>query len=309
MPDKVLITQRLLKSCEEEILEKFTAVRLYRQDDPEVFLRNHGHEFRAIAGYVADEPLMEMLPNLEMIANFGVGHDGIDLDAARKRSISVTNTPGVLDDAMAEITIGLMIALSRSLLPADRFVRAGKWTKGNYPLQTELKGKKVGIAGLGRIGKEIARRCIAMKMQVAYFGRTRQKDQPYRYYDDPVKMAADCDWLVVATPGGRQTMGLIDDAVLAALGRNGFLVNVARGSVVDEESLVKRLLNGQIAGAALDVFQDEPHVPEELFELENVILSPHQGSATRTTRNAMGRLLVANLEAFFAGRPLPARVI
>ncbi|VAW16869.1 D-3-phosphoglycerate dehydrogenase [hydrothermal vent metagenome] len=309
MPSQVLITQKMLKSCESEICEKFDATRLYEQKDPERFLRDNGKEFRAIAGYGVDVALMDRLPNLKMIANFGVGYDGIDIKAAAKRSIAVSNTPDVLNDAMAEITIGLMICLSRKIIPADNFVRKGKWTQSNFPLQSEIKGKVAGIVGLGRIGKEIALRCEAMKMQVVYFGRTNQKDQPYQYFNDLVKMAENCDWLIVATPGGKETNKMVDASVLDALGKNGFLVNIARGSVVDEISLVKKLEQGELAGAGLDVFDDEPNVPPALFEMDNVILSPHQGSATRGTRNAMGQLLVANLDAFFAGKPLLTKVV
>jgi len=308
LPNQVLITQKLLRSCENEIFEKFDATRLYEQKDPEGFLRDNGNKFRTIAGYVVDEALMDKMPNLKMIANFGVGYDGIDIKTATRRSIAVSNTPNVLNDAMAEITIGLMICLSRKIIPADRFVREGKWVSKNFPLQSEIKGKVAGIVGLGRIGKEIALRCEAMKMQVVYFGRTDQ-NQPYQYFDDLVKMAKNCDWLIVATPGGKETNNLVDAGVLDALGKSGFLVNIARGSVVDETSLVKKLQQGELAGAALDVFDDEPNVPPVLFEMDNVILSPHQGSATRQTRNAMGQLLVANLEAFFADKPLLTKVI
>ncbi|MCF6326446.1 MAG: 2-hydroxyacid dehydrogenase [Devosiaceae bacterium] len=309
MPDKVLITQKLLKSCENQIYEKFDATRLYEQKDPTEFLRDNGNKFTAIAGYGVDASLIGKMPNLKMIANFGVGYDGIDINTAAKRSIAVSNTPDVLNDAMAEITIGLMIALSRKIIPADQFVRQGKWKAGNFPLQSELKGKVAGIVGLGRIGKEIALRCTAMKMQVIYFGRTDQKDQPYQYFEDLMKMAEICDWLIVATPGGKKTNKLVDADVLDALGKSGFLINIARGSVVDEISLVEKLKQGELAGAGLDVFDDEPNVPPALFEMDNVILSPHQGSATRQTRNAMGQLLVANLEAFFAGKPLLTPVI
>ena len=309
LPHKVLITQKLLKSCEDTIFEKFNAARLYEQKDPESFLQHNGNKFTAIAGYEVDAPLMDKLPNLEIIANFGVGYDGIDIKAAAKRSIAVCNTPDVLNDAMAEMTIGLMIALSRKIIPADNFVRSGEWIIKNFPLQSELKGKTAGIVGLGRIGKEIALRCKSMKMQVVYFGRTHQKDQPYEYFADLVSMAKNCDWLIVATPGGKETRNLVNEHILSALGKTGFLVNIARGSVVDEASLVKKLLQGELAGAALDVFENEPNVPPALFKLENVIRAPHQGSATRQTRNAMGELVVANLEAFFAGKPLLTKVI
>ncbi len=306
---KVLITQKLLASCEQALAARYEVFRLYREDDRDAFLEKTGSEIRAIAGWQVNASLMDRLENLEIIANFGVGYDGVDIKAARKRAIKVTNTPDVLNDAMAEMTIGLMIALCRRIPAADNYVRQGKWTKANFPLQNELSGKIVGVVGLGRIGKEIAARCQAMKMRVVYFGRHKQPNQPYVYYDDLVEMAQKSDWLVIITPGGKETKKLIDNKVLAALGPNGNLVNMARGSVVDQNALLEMLQKGGIAGAALDVFADEPNVPEELLQMENVVLSPHQGSATHQTRLAMGQLVVDNLDAFFAGNPLLTRVV
>jgi lactate dehydrogenase-like 2-hydroxyacid dehydrogenase len=303
-PDHVLITQKLLKSCEDAIVENFSAVRLYDQPDKAAFLAANGAKFRAIAGGGVDAALMDRLPGLAMISNFGVGYDNIDIAAARARNIRVTNTPNVLNDAMAELTIGLMVALARRIPGADRHVRDGKWPKAAYPLQAELTGKTVGILGLGRIGQEIALRCLAMKMRVVYHSRHKRPNTPYVYYDKLADMARDADWLVVITPGGTATEKLVDRAVLDALGPRGYLVSMARGSVVDEKVLVEKLTKGEIAGAALDVFEDEPDVPEALFGLDNVVLSPHQGSATHQTRYAMGALVVANLEAFFNGGPL-----
>ena len=304
-----MITQKLLASCEKALEQHFEVFRLYEQENREDFLKKTGPSIRAIAGWNVDADLMEKLPNLEMIANFGVGYDLIDTKAARKRAIKVTNTPDVLNDAMAEMTIGLMISLCRRIPMADAYLRQGKWEKSPFPLQNELGGKTVGIAGLGRIGKEIAMRCQAMKMRVVYFGRHKQANQPYVYYDDLVEMAKKSDWLVVVTPGGAQTEKLINRKVLAALGPNGNLVNMARGSVVDQAALIEMLQTGGIAGAALDVFENEPYVPEQLRQLENVVLSPHQGSATNQTRFAMGQLVVANLVAFFAGEPLLTQVV
>jgi len=307
--EKILLTEKLLASCEDALAARYDLFRLYRQDNKEAFLEKIAPRIRAIAGGHADATLMEKLPNLEMIANFGVGYDSIDIKEAKKRHIKVTNTPDVLNDAMAEITIGLMIALSRRLTAADAYVRQGRWEKADFPLQNELTGKIVGIVGLGRIGKEIALRCQVMKMRVIYFGRNKQLNQPYVYYDDLSEMAQKSDWLVVITPGGPETEKLIGQKVLAALGPNGNLVNVARGSVVDQAALIKMLQTGGIAGAALDVYENEPNVPKELVQLENVVLSPHQGSATHQTRLAMGQLVVDNLQAFFAGDPLLTRVV
>lgn len=305
----MLITHKLLKSCEEAIDDSFKTHRLYEQADPEAFLADHGDRIRAIAGGNVDAALMDKLPNLEMISNFGVGYDTIDTAAAKARNIRVTNTPAVLNDAMAELTIGLMIALARHIPQADAYTRAGRWPAATYPLQSELNGKTVGILGLGRIGKEIAKRCQAMNMRVVYFGRRKQANIPYVFYDDLTEMARDIDWLIAIAPGGKQTEGIVSKNVLEALGPKGFFVNMGRGSLCDEPALVEMLQNKSIAGAALDVFADEPHVPEALFALDNVVLSPHQGSATHQTRRAMGELVVANLVAHFAGEPLLTPVV
>lgn len=309
MAGDVLITQKLLQSCEDAIDAKYTTHRLYDHGDPAALLRDIGPDIKAVAGGQVDAALMDTLPKLGLVANFGVGYDSIDTAAARARNIRVTNTPDVLNDAMAEITIGLMIALARRLPQADRYVRDGKWPTASFPLQSELTGKTVGIIGLGRIGKEIATRCQAMKMRVTYFGRRQQINQPYIYYDNLTEMARDADWLVVITPGGEGTHKIVNREVLEALGSNGNIVNVARGTVIDEPVMVEMLKSGALGGAALDVFYDEPLVPAELFKLDNVVLSPHQGSATHQTRFAMGALVVANIDAFFAGDPLITPVV
>ncbi|UXN73791.1 2-hydroxyacid dehydrogenase [Devosia sp. A8/3-2] len=253
--------------------------------------------------------LMDALPNLEIIASFGVGYDNIDTKAAKARNIRVTNTPDVLNDAVAELTIGLMIALARRIPRADQYVRRGKWPSASMPLFSELTGKTLGILGLGRIGKEIASRACAMKMRVVYHGRHRQLSEPHIYYDNLVDMARDSDWLVIIAPGGKGTERIVSRDVLTALGPKGMLVNVARGTLVDEPAMLELLQNGGSGGAALDVFENEPQVPQAFLTLDNVVLSPHRGSATVQTRDAMGAMLVANLEAHFAGEPLLSRVV
>ncbi|MEM6761499.1 MAG: 2-hydroxyacid dehydrogenase, partial [Pseudomonadota bacterium] len=246
----------------------------------------------------------------EIIASFGVGYDPIDTVDCRARGITVTNTPAVLTDAMAEITLGLMISLARRLPQADAYVRAGKWnTVGHFGMTGELTGKRVGILGLGRIGKEVARRAQAFKMEVVYHGRTHQPHEPFPFYADLVDMAKDCDWLVSIVPGGESTYRIINREVMDALGPEGMLVNVGRGATVDEPELVKALQEGRLGGAAVDVFEDEPNVPEALFSMDNVVLSPHQGSATAKTRWAMGDLVVRNLRAHFAGEPAITPVV
>ncbi len=303
------MTQKLLKSCADAIEQQFTVHRLFEAADPKAMLAEIGPRIRAIAGGNVSAGLMDSLPQLEIIANFGVGYDSIDTQAARKRNIRVTNTPNVLNDAVAEITIGLMIALARRIPQADRFVRDGKWMQSSFPLLSELNGKTVGILGLGRIGKEIAVRAQAMKMRVLYYGRHRQLTEPYVFYDNLADMARDADWLVIIAPGGKATDKLVSRQVLEALGPRGMIVNMARGTLIDEAAMVEMLASGALGGAALDVFENEPSVPQALIALDNVVLSPHQGSATVETRYAMGALVVDNLVAYFAGDPLLSPVV
>ncbi|MBB4053150.1 lactate dehydrogenase-like 2-hydroxyacid dehydrogenase [Devosia subaequoris] len=309
MTIEILQTHTLLASCEEALAARYTVHKLHEMADQDAWLAENGPRIRAHAGSGVQADLMDKLPKLEIIASFGVGYDNIDVGAAKARNIRVTNTPDVLNDAVAEMTIGLMISLARRIPQADQFVRQGKWPSGNYGLFSELMGKTVGIVGLGRIGKEIAVRAQAMKMRVVYHGRHLQPAVPYIYYDDLEDMARDSDWLVVIAPGGQGTEGIVSRNALEALGPRGCLVNVARGTLVDEPAMVELLVNGGLGGAALDVFEKEPQVPAELLTLDNVVLSPHQGSATRQTRDAMGALLVANLEKHFGGEPLISAVV
>jgi len=309
MSIEILQTQKLLASCEAALAAKYIVHRLHEAADKSGLLASLKDRVRGVAGGGVDAKLMDALPKLEIIANFGVGYDTIDTAAARTRNIRVTNTPNVLNDAVAEITIGLMIALARRIPQSDQFVRQGLWARGTFPFQVELNGKTVGILGLGRIGKEIAVRAQAMKMRVAYYGRHRQPDEPFVYYDDLVAMARDVDWLVIIAPGGKATERIVSRQVMEALGPEGYLVNMARGTLVDEAAMVEMLQQKRLGGAALDVFEKEPAVPAALFALDNVVLSPHQGSATQQTRDKMGALVVANLDAHFAGEPLPSAVV
>jgi lactate dehydrogenase-like 2-hydroxyacid dehydrogenase len=312
MTDKsieILQTGKLLASCEAALAERYTVHKLHQQADKPAWLAANGSRIRAHAGSGVQADLMDALPNLEIIASFGVGYDNIDTKSAKARNIRVTNTPNVLNDAVAELTIGLMISLARRIPQGDQYVRQGKWPNGSMPLFSELTGKTVGILGLGRIGKEIAVRAQAMKMRVVYHGRKRQQSEPHIFYDNLTDMARDCDWLVIIAPGGKGTERIVSREVLTALGPKGMLVNVARGTLVDEPAMLELLQNGGLGGAALDVFENEPQVPAGFLALDNVVLSPHQGSATHQTRNAMGALLVANLEAHFAGEPLISAVV
>ncbi len=258
-------------------------------------------------GTVTPPLLLDALPKLEIISVFGVGYDGVPVDYCRTRGIKVTNTPDVLTDDVADVAVGLILMTGRGFVRANRFVQAGEWLKRGPELTTKLAGRKVGILGLGRIGKAIAQRVAAMEMQVAYTGRTKQ-DVPYRYAPDLKSLAAESDFLVVACPGGVATKNIVNAEVLAALGRKGTLVNIARGSIVDEPALVEALRNGVIKGAGLDVFADEPNIPAPLMTIDNVVLLPHVGSATHETRKAMGDLCKANLDAWFAGKPLPTLI-
>jgi len=248
--------------------------------------------------------LIAQLPALEIISVMGVGYDGIDVPAARARGVAVTHTPGVLNDDVADLAMALMLAWARQLPKADRFVRSGAWPQGPLPLGRKVSGARLGLVGMGRIGQAIARRAEAFGMPIAYTSRSPKADLPYPYLPSAAALAAQSDYLVVITPGGALTRHLIDASVLQALGPQGCLINVARGSVVDETALIEALRAGTIAGAALDVFAAEPHVAQALRELEQVVLTPHIGSATAQTRLAMAQLAWANLQAQLAGQPL-----
>lgn len=248
-----------------------------------------------------DGTLMDRLPKLEIIANFGVGYDAIDAEAAAKRGIIVTNTPDVLTEEVADLALGLLLGTIRQLPQSDRYLRAGKWLEKGYPLTTTLRTRKVGIVGLGRIGKAVAHRIEAFGVPISYFGRNRQPDVDYRYYPSLVKMAEDVDTLVSVAPGGAATRHMINADVLRALGPNGIVINVGRGSVVDEQALIAALRDKVILSAGLDVFEDEPNVPAELIAMDHVMLLPHVGSATVHTREGMGQLQVDNLVSWFSG--------
>jgi len=254
-------------------------------------------------GAGASRALIERFSNLKLIACFGVGVDAIDLAAAREHGVAVTNTPDVLTNDVADLAIGLMLDAMRGISAGDRYVRAGRWPHGMFPLQASVSGKRLGIVGMGRIGQAIAHRAAAFDMRIAWHG-PRAKDLPYRYEPDLVALAGAVDVLVAACPGGAATRGLISRAVLEALGPHGFFVNIARGSVVDEPALVDLIARGRLAGAGLDVFVDEPNVPAALLADDRVVLQPHVASATQETRTAMGRLVLDNVAAFVAGRPL-----
>lgn len=267
---------------------------------------------RAVAGSGESRvgaELIARLPALELIAIMGVGYDGVDVAAARSRGVVVTHTPDVLNDDVADLALSLVLNVARRIPQADRHVRAGRWAaEGPMPLATKVSGARLGLVGMGRIGQAIAQRALAFGMSIAYTARSAKPQLPYTFHARVAELAAAADFLVVITPGGAATRKLIDAEVLRALGPKGYLVNVARGSVVDETALIAALQQGLIAGAALDVFENEPQVPEALRALDNVVLTPHIGSATRATRGAMADLAFENLRAFFAGESPPAPV-
>ncbi|NWK79965.1 2-hydroxyacid dehydrogenase [Aquitalea sp. LB_tupeE] len=255
-------------------------------------------------GAGASRQLLQALPAVELVACVGVGFDAIDLDYARTHGIAVTTTPGVLDRCVADTALALLLAVFRQLLSADAFVRQGRWLAGGFPLARSLSGKRCGIVGLGNIGRAIARRAEAFDMAVCYYGPSQKADVAYPYFADLTTMAAAVDVLVLALPGGVSTRHVVDGRVMDALGADGVLINIARGSVVDQAALVERLLDGRLGGAGLDVFEHEPQVPEVLFGLPNVVLTPHMASATVETRAAMAQLMLDNLRAHFSGQPL-----
>lgn len=273
---------------------------------PDVAARIRGLATEANRG--ATRGLIAMLPKLEIISCFGAGVDGIDLAAAREREIPVTNTPGVMAEECADLAIGMMLASARQIVYADYHVRGGGWLRGPIPLGRSIGGKTVGVVGLGGVGRAVADRAQAFRTTVLWSGPLPKPDAPYEYVADLVEMARRSDFLMVACKGGEETRGLISATVIDALGPQGTLINIARGSVVDEQALIERLRDGRLGFAALDVFQSEPRVAPALLELPNVLVQPHQGSATVETRTAIGQLMIDNLTAHFAGRKLPTPV-
>jgi lactate dehydrogenase-like 2-hydroxyacid dehydrogenase len=291
-----------------ELASRFAVTRHFHRPAPDALSAELKGRIRGIATEAnrgADRALIAALPSLEIISLFGVGIDSVDLAAARERGIPVTNTPDILTDEVADLAIGLMLASARQILFADRYVREGIWaSKGPIPLGRSVGGKTMGVLGLGGIGRAIADRGAALRMRVLYQGPRRKPDAPYEYLSDPVELARQSDYLMVACKGGPDTRHLVSAAVIEALGPQGTLINVARGSVVEERALIAALAQNRLGHAALDVFESEPDPSPALLALPNVIVQPHHGSATVETRTAIGALMIDNLSAHFAGRPL-----
>ena len=308
----ILIPAPLQDSLLDAIAAAFQPYRLWEADDRDSWLAEIAPQIRGMAsnGKVT-AGLIDALPNLEIIANLGVGVDGIDLEAARRRGITVTNTPGVLCDAVADFAIALLLAATRGVVSGDRYVRDHKWTgvpRQPLPLGTGLQGKICGIVGLGGIGRAVAKRAEAFGMQIRYHGPHVKPDVTHKFVPTLLELAGSADVLVLALPGSAETRHLVDKAVLDALGPEGILINVARGSIVDEMALVAALSEGRLGAAGLDVFENEPKVPAPLMGMDNVVLAPHIGSATQETRQAMADLVMENLTAHFSGLQPPTRV-
>ena len=307
MKHEIVITAQGHKGTLERLQQEFSALKLWEAADRATALKEAAPRVRGLAHFghsKVDGKLMDALPKLEIIANFGVGVDQIDLEAAKKRRIIVTNTPGVLNDCVADCAMALVLNTLRKFPQSEAYMRSGYWpTRGPYPLATSVGGKTLGVLGLGRIGEGIAKRAQAFGMKIRYHNRNK-KSVPYPYDADPVALAKNSDVLLIVTPGGADTAKLVNARVLDALGPQGYLVNVARGSVVDELVLLRYLQEKKIAGAGLDVFEHEPNVPPEFYALDNAVLFPHVASATAETRKAMGDLQVENLLLHFAGKPV-----
>jgi hydroxypyruvate reductase len=302
MKTPLLNVGKLPPALVARLAQAYALTTLADEQDPAQFLATHGASFAALttsAALGANQALMDQLPNLKVISNFGVGLDKVDLPHAQTRGIAVGYTPDVLNDCVADIAFGLLIDVARGISAADRFVRAGQWTQGVFPLARKVSGARLGIVGMGRIGRTIAKRSSGFDMEVRYHTRTAVADVPWSHEPSLLELAAWADFLVVITAGGAGTRHLINAEVLKALGPEGFLINVARGSVVDEAALLLALQNRQIAGAALDVFENEPQVPAAFMAQDNAVLLPHIASATRETRQAMADRVFDNLQAFF----------
>ena len=312
MKPEIILTAQGHAGTMATLMNEFTCHKLFEAADRNAFLKGHANTVRGLATFgpmPVDGKLMDALPKLEIISNFGVGVDAINLEDARKRNIIVTNTPDVLNDCVADTAFALVLNTVRKFPQSEAHLRAGHWaSRGPYPLTTSLGGKTLGILGLGRIGEAIAKRAAAFGMKIRYHNR-RKKEVDYPYDVDPVTLAKNSDVLMIVTPGGAETNKLVGVKVLDALGPKGYLINIARGSIVDEPTLLRYLQEKRIAGAGLDVFVDEPRVPPEFFALDNVVLFPHVGSATVETRKAMGDLQIENLRRHFAGKPVLTRVV
>jgi lactate dehydrogenase-like 2-hydroxyacid dehydrogenase len=310
---ELLVTAAMPDWDLDALAQDFTLRLIYAAPDRAAFLAEHGPNIRGMAtkGEVgADAALIDALPKLEIISCYGVGIDAIDLPHATRRGIPVTNAPGVLTEDVADMAWALLLAAARRIPAGDEWVRSGDWAaKGGFPLTIRVWGKRLGIVGLGRIGQAIAKRAEAFGMTIGYSGRVPKTHLPYAFYASPEALAKESDVLIVAAQGGAETRGLVTKAAIDALHPRSILVNVARGTVVDEAALLAALRENRIGAAGLDVFLNEPRIDPAFLELDNVVLQPHNASGTVETRKAMGQLMGDNLRAHFAGRPLLTQVM
>jgi lactate dehydrogenase-like 2-hydroxyacid dehydrogenase len=307
---ELLMTGPMMPLIKQGAESRFTVHWLHEIPDREAFLQKAGANISAMCtgshtGVKTDDQLMAALPNLKIISNFGVGYDTIDAAAAARRGVIITNTPDVLTEEVADTAVGLLLSTIREFHRAEQWLREGRWAReGDYRLTpASLRDRSIGIVGLGRIGKAIARRCEAFAVPVSYYGRRRQSGVAYSYHSDLMALAREVDTLIVATPGGLETNHLVNAAVLEALGPRGIIINISRGSVIDEVALIAALRNRTILAAGLDVFMGEPKIDPAFLSLDNAVLLPHVGSASIHTRNGMGQLVVDNLVAFADGKP------
>ena len=308
---KILQIGRLSNDVNQHLEREYGALALWQQTQSDEFLQQFGADFEVVvtsAAYGLTAAQIALLPNLRAVCSFGVGYDSIDVAALQQKNIVLSNTPDVLTDCVADLAMGLMIDVSRGISAGDRYIRKGLWgSKQRMGMQVRVSGKRLGILGLGRIGAAIAKRAVGFNMEIAYHNRSKHPESDYAYLPSVQALAQWADYLVVACPGGAETEHLVDAAVLSALGEHGYLINIARGSIVDEQALIQALDNKQIAGAALDVFEHEPKVSQALMENDSVVLTPHIGSATQETRMDMDALLLDNVAAFVQeGRLLTA---
>ena len=307
MPEEILMTSQAFfrQECLADLESRYLVHRLWEASDRDALIEKVASNIRVVVteGW-APADFQGKFPKLALIASHGVGYDGVDVGAAQARKIAVTNTPGVLDDAVADLTVGLLIAVTRGMVVGDQYVRNGEWLKANMPLTSHLRGRQAGILGLGRIGIAIADRLKAFGITINYHNRRQRSDVSYNYFSSLMEMADQVDFLILSCVGGEATKKIVNRHVLEKLGSDGVLINISRGSVVDEDDLVACLQEGKLGGAGLDVFTNEPKVPEALLQMPQVVLQPHVGSATLQTRIAMGQLVVDNVDAYYANKPL-----
>lgn len=307
----VLLIAPVMEALYEKLITAYNVCKLYEESDAESFLNAKGHQFRAVitrGDTGVKTEILEKLPSLGLIAVFGVGTDAIDLIYTRQHDIAVTITSDILTSDVADMAMGLMLSGARKLCQGDRFVRSRAWESEAPPLGSQVSGKRIGIVGMGNIGRAIARRALAFDMQISYNSRTEKEALPYTWQANLLSLARDSDFLVIAASGGAHTKNLINSDVIAAMPAHAWLINIARGSMVDEPALIDALRSHKIAGAALDVFASEPNVSDAWLALDNVVLQPHVGSATHETRQKMCESVLANVDAFFTGKTMPGQL-